>query len=100
MNLKYLFIAVPTALCIVGNWTAHAGETINEAGALGLVTDKWDEKEVEKALGPVPSPLRVETRCRRASRRVRTLRNTPINTPEALANTRAPRAEARTHPKI
>jgi hypothetical protein len=27
---------------------AKAGETINEAGALGLVTDKWDEKEVEK----------------------------------------------------
>jgi hypothetical protein len=48
MNLKYLFVAVPTALCIVGNWTANAGETINEAGALGLVVDKWDEKEVEK----------------------------------------------------
>jgi hypothetical protein len=27
---------------------AKAGETINEAGALGLVTDKWDEKEVER----------------------------------------------------
>ena len=48
MNLKYLFMAVPAALCLVGNWTANAGETINEAGALGLVTDKWDETEVEK----------------------------------------------------
>jgi hypothetical protein len=48
MNLKYLLVAVPAALCILGNWTAKAGETINEAGTLGLVTDKWDEKEVEK----------------------------------------------------
>ena len=38
MNLKHLFVAVPTARCIVGNWTENAGETINEAGALGLVT--------------------------------------------------------------
>jgi hypothetical protein len=48
MNLKHVFVVVPAALCILGNWTANAGETINEAGALGLVTDKWDEKEVEK----------------------------------------------------
>ena len=48
MNLKNLFVALPIALCIVGNCTANAGETINEAGALGLVIDKWDEKEVEK----------------------------------------------------
>ena len=34
MNLKYLFVAVPTALCILGNWTANAGQTINEAGAM------------------------------------------------------------------
>lgn len=39
MKLKQLFVALPTALCIVGNWTAKAGETINEAGALGVVTD-------------------------------------------------------------
>ena len=48
MNLKHLFIALPTVLCLLGSWTANAGETINEAGALGLVVDKWDEKEVEK----------------------------------------------------
>lgn len=48
MNFKYLFVAVPTVLCIMGNWTANAGETINDAGALALVTDKWDEKEIEK----------------------------------------------------
>jgi len=48
MNLKYLFVAVPIALSILGNWTANAGETINEAGALGLVVDNWDAKEVEK----------------------------------------------------
>jgi len=48
MNLKHLFVAMPAALCILGNWTANAGQTINEAGALACVTDKWDEKEVEK----------------------------------------------------
>jgi hypothetical protein len=48
MNLKYLFAAVPAALCILGNWAANAGQTINETGALACVTDKWDEKEVEK----------------------------------------------------
>src|SRR6185312_9519939 len=48
MNLKHLFIVVPAALCILGNWTANAGQIINEAGALACVTDKWDEKEVEK----------------------------------------------------
>jgi hypothetical protein len=48
MNLKYLFVAVPTTLCIMGNWTANAGETIKDVGALGLVTDKWEEKEVDK----------------------------------------------------
>jgi hypothetical protein len=48
MNLKHLFVAVPATLVILGSGTANAGQTINEAGALGLVTDKWDEKEVEK----------------------------------------------------
>ena len=48
MNLKHLFVAVPAALIILGSGTANAGQTINEAGALAGVTDKWDEKEVEK----------------------------------------------------
>ena len=48
MNLKYLIVAVPAALCISGNGTANAGQTINDVGALACVTDKWDEKEVEK----------------------------------------------------
>ena len=48
MNLKYLFVAVPAALCILGSWAANAGQTINEAGALACMNDKWDEKEVEK----------------------------------------------------
>ena len=48
MNLKYLFVAVPTTLFILGNGAANAGQTINEAGALACVNDKWDEKEVEK----------------------------------------------------
>ena len=46
MNLKHLIVAVPAALCIPGNGTANAGQTINEVGALACVTDKWDENEV------------------------------------------------------
>jgi hypothetical protein len=48
MNPKQLFLAVPAALLILGSGAARAGQTINEAGALACVTDKWDEKEVEK----------------------------------------------------
>ena len=48
MNLKHWFVTVPAALCILGNSTANAGQTINEAGAVACVADKWDEKEFEK----------------------------------------------------
>jgi hypothetical protein len=47
MNLKHLFVAVP-ALLILGNSVANAAETINDAGALACINDKWDEKEVDK----------------------------------------------------
>jgi hypothetical protein len=48
MDLKYLFAAIPIALCILGNGVANAGQTINESGALACVNDKWDVKEPEK----------------------------------------------------
>jgi hypothetical protein len=48
MNIRHLFAAVTAALCILGNWTANAGQTINEVGAIACINDKWDEKEVEK----------------------------------------------------
>jgi len=48
MNLKQLFVAVPAALFILGSGAANAGKTIDEAGALACVTDKWDETEPEK----------------------------------------------------
>ena len=48
MKLKQLFVAVPAALILLGSGAANAGQTINEAGAIACVTDKWDEKEVEK----------------------------------------------------
>jgi hypothetical protein len=47
MYLYSLFAVVPAALLILGNGTANA-ETINEAGALACVNDKWDVKEPEK----------------------------------------------------
>ena len=48
MNAKRIFVTVPAALLILGSGAANAGETINEAGALACVMDKWDEKEVDK----------------------------------------------------
>ena len=48
MNPTNLFLAVPATLIILGCGTGNAGETINDAGAIVCVNDKWDEKEVEK----------------------------------------------------
>ena len=39
---------MPAALLILGSGAANAGQTIDEAGAMACVTDKWDEKEPEK----------------------------------------------------
>jgi hypothetical protein len=47
MTLKYLCLAVP-AIFTLANWPANAGQTINEAGAIACINDKWDRKEVEK----------------------------------------------------
>jgi hypothetical protein len=48
MSLKQLFVAVPTALFILGSGTANAGNTVDDAGAIACVNDKWDVKEPEK----------------------------------------------------
>ena len=48
MNLMKLLVGLPAAVFILGNGTANAGQTINEAGAIAFVVDKWDEKEPEK----------------------------------------------------
>jgi hypothetical protein len=48
MNPKRLLVAVPASLIILGCGMADAGTTIEKAGAIACVTDKWDEKEVEK----------------------------------------------------
>ena len=47
MTSKPLFIAVPAALLVLANGAANA-KTVEEAGAIACVTDKWDEKEPEK----------------------------------------------------
>src|SRR5687767_8777141 len=47
MKLKHLFIAMPAAL-LAGSGLAQAGQTIDEAGVIVCVNDKWDEKEVGK----------------------------------------------------
>ena len=48
MIFKYLCVAGPALLFILGNGAANGGQTINNAGAIVCVNDKWDEKEVEK----------------------------------------------------
>lgn len=48
MKLKHIIIAVPTAFLVLGCCVAIAGKTLNEAGVLVCVNDKWQEKELEK----------------------------------------------------
>ena len=49
MSLKYLFVAVPATLVILGSGAANAKQTIPDGpGAMACVNDKWDEKQVEK----------------------------------------------------
>ena len=47
MNPRQLLMIVP-ALFVLSHGPANAGKTLEEAGALVCVTDKWDEKEPEK----------------------------------------------------
>jgi len=47
MKLNQLIIAVPAALLVLSSSVAIA-KTVNEAGALVCVTDKYTEKELEK----------------------------------------------------
>jgi hypothetical protein len=48
MRRKHLFIALPATLIVLAGSVAHAGQTINEAGAMALMIDKWDESEPDK----------------------------------------------------
>ena len=48
MNPRQMFVAIPAALVMFGSSVAIAGKTLEEAGALVCVNDKWDEKEPEK----------------------------------------------------
>ena len=48
MTPKQLLAALPSALLVLCSSSANAGKTVEEAGALVCVTDKWDEKELEK----------------------------------------------------
>ena len=48
MNLKHVFVASTAAFLILGSGAANAGQTINDAGAIACVNDKWDVKEPEK----------------------------------------------------
>ena len=58
MNLKQLFVAVPAALFILGNGVAIAGHTVDVAGTIACVMDKWDEKEPDKGHKLVDAAMR------------------------------------------
>ena len=47
-KLKQLFVAVPAVAFTLGAGAALAGSTIQEAGTISCVMDKWDETEKEK----------------------------------------------------
>jgi len=48
MDRKLLLVAVPVTLLTLGSGVASAEQTINEAGAIACVTDKWNESEPDK----------------------------------------------------
>ena len=48
MNFQNLFMAAPLALFLYGTGEANAGKTVEGAGTVAYVSDKWDVKEPEK----------------------------------------------------
>jgi len=58
MNFKQLSVALPAVLLLLGSGAAKAGQTINDAGTMACVTDKWDEKEQEKGHKLVDAAMR------------------------------------------
>ena len=58
MNLTQLFVALPTALCLLGSGIAIAGEPVKDTGAMACVNDKWDVKEPEKGHKLVDAAMR------------------------------------------
>jgi hypothetical protein len=48
MKLMRVCVASTAAFLILGGCAANAGQTLNEAGAIACVNDKWDVKEPEK----------------------------------------------------
>ena len=48
MTFKPLLVVVPVALLVLGSGVANAGQTIDVAGTMACVNDKWNESEPEK----------------------------------------------------
>jgi hypothetical protein len=48
MSLKLLVVAVPAAFVLLSNAPANAAQSLPDVGFMACVSDKWDEKEVEK----------------------------------------------------
>jgi hypothetical protein len=48
MKRHQILVVLPAALLILSSSAANAADTINEAGAMALVIDKWNESEPDK----------------------------------------------------
>ncbi len=48
MNFRMLTAVVPATLFAISAGMAAAGESVNVAGTMACVNDKWDEKEPAK----------------------------------------------------
>jgi len=58
MSLKQLFVTAPVAFLIFANGEAIAGQTVDVAGTIACVMDKWDEKEPDKGHKLVDAAMR------------------------------------------
>jgi hypothetical protein len=58
MDPKLLFAAVAVAYFALGNAVANPGKTLEEAGTLACVVDKWDETEPKEGYKRVDAAMR------------------------------------------
>src|SRR5262245_3340182 len=58
MSLKQRLVTAPVASLILANGEAIAGQTVDVAGTIACVMDKWDEKEPDKGHKLVDAAMR------------------------------------------
>jgi hypothetical protein len=58
MNLSQLLVAMPAAFLILGSGAAIADQTVDVAGTITCVMDKWNESEPDKGHKLVDAAMR------------------------------------------